>query len=431
MGTTPKSYVIVTEQLGVGMFVILDIHWLDHDFPRNSFKIKTEEQLAKVKQLGMKKIRIDPARCDKLPQAVDSADIANIEAPDSALPTAEESRAAQEKRERLERINQQRAAVVECEKQFLRTANAMKNININIFSRPQEAHQRAGELVEQMLDSILTNKEIAIHLMKDKIGGEEMYFHALNVTVLAMMLAKELGLPADDIRQLAIGCLFHDIGKLNIPDKVLHKTTTLTRAEQNLLELHCAYGEPIAKKMDLSKQAIDIILQHHECVDGSGYPKQLKAEQISPLARITAIVNCYDTHCNRPNPAESLSPYAALSYMFANQRNKFDGGPLGIFIRCLGVYPPGTVVRLSDGTLGMVVAVNSSKPLRPSVLIYDPEVPKSEAIVLDLQNEPELSISESLKPLQLGREAFEYLNPRKRMTYYFDVPQAGSPTARS
>ncbi|HJV87635.1 MAG TPA: HD-GYP domain-containing protein [Noviherbaspirillum sp.] len=427
MNVTAKPYQIVIGQLRVGMFVILDLSWLQHDFPRNSFKIKNEEQLAKIRALGLKRIRIDPMRSDTVPEPLAPGESAT---PDTdATAGLVESPMAKAKRERVERINQLRAAVVECESQFVRTANTLKQINNNLFARPQEAYQRANELVDHLVDSVLTDRDIAIHLMKDKIGGEEMYFHSLNVSVLAMMLAKQLKLPKEQVKELGFGSLFHDIGKLDIPARVLHKTTPLTRAEQNLVEMHCAYGEPIAKKLGLSKPAIDIIMEHHEYMDGSGYPARLKGDRISPLARIVAVVNTYDNLCNRPNIADSVSPYAALAHMFARQRNQLDSEPLGIFIRCLGVYPPGTVVRLSDGTPGLVVAVNSAKPLRPSVLIYDPGVPSSEAIILDLEHEPDINIAECLKPMQLSREAHAYLNPRKRMSYYFDLPNS-RPKAR-
>lgn len=430
MNVTAKSYQIIIEQLRVGMFVILDLSWLQHDFPRNSFKIKNEEQLAKIRALGLKRIRIDPSRSDSVPEPLAPGETISTDARTVESVDLPESPMAQAKRERIERINQQRAAVVECESQFVKTAATLKHINNNLFARPQEAYQRANELVDHLVDSVLTDRDIAIHLMKDKIGGEEMYFHSLNVSVLAMMLAKQMKLPKEAVKELGFGSLFHDIGKLDIPDRVLHKTTPLTRAEQNLFELHCAYGEPIAKKLGLSRAATDIILEHHECMDGSGYPNRLKGDHISPLARIVAVVNTYDNLCNRPNPADSLSPYAALAHMFARQRTQLDGDPLGIFIRCLGVYPPGTIVRLSDGTPGMVVAVNSARPLRPAVLIYDPEVPSSEAIILDLEHEPDINISESLKPMQLSRDAHAYLNPRKRMSYYFNLPNS-RPKARS
>jgi putative nucleotidyltransferase with HDIG domain len=260
-------------------------------------------------------------------------------------------------------------------------------------------------------------------MMNDKGAGEENYYHSLNVAVLAMLLGKELALPQDDIKLLGVGCLFHDIGKVEIPDWLVQKPGHLTSAEKHLLQQHCHYGEAIAHKIGLPPRAIEIIMQHHECIDGSGYPKQLKGDQIAPLAGIVAIVNTYENHCNRPNPADSLSPYEALSTMFARQRSQFDPGPLSVFIRCMGVYPPGTIVRLSNDVLGMVVSVNSGKPLRPSVLIYDPSVPKEEALIVDLLDEPELSVAASLKPAQLPREVHDYLSPRKRMMYFFDTPK--------
>ncbi|MBC7414007.1 MAG: HD-GYP domain-containing protein [Herminiimonas sp.] len=373
-----------------------------------------------MRQLGLNRIQIDPARSDTAPLAPVSAGALTEHAPSAVI--AADSAAVIRKRERIARIAKQRENVVQCEAQFLKAATALEDINANLYSRPAAAHQSADRLIQKMLDSILIDKDIAIHLMNDKVAGEEMYFYSLNITVLAMMLARELGLPATDIKQLGIGCLFHDIGKLDIPDRVRTKTEPHTRAERNLMQQHCQYGVAMAAKLGLSRSAVDIIAEHHECVDGSGYPRQLKAGQIALLSRIVAIVNTYDNLCNQPNLLDSLSPYEALSLMFAQQRNQFDAGALTTFIRCMGVYPPGTLVRLSDDTLGMVVAVNSSKPLRPAILIYDAAVPKAEAIILDLMVEPDLHVTASLKPMQLPREVHEYLSPRKRTTYYFDSP---------
>ena len=96
-----------------------------------------------------------------------------------------------------------------------------------------------------MLEAILSNKDIAIHLMNDKTIGEELYFHSLNVSVLAMMPAREVGLSPSEVKQIGIGCVFHDIGKAEFPDRVRHKTEPYNRAERNLLQQHCAYGEAI------------------------------------------------------------------------------------------------------------------------------------------------------------------------------------------
>ncbi|MFZ6711579.1 HD-GYP domain-containing protein [Undibacterium sp. TC9W] len=424
MCAAPITVDVPVEQLCIGLYVHLDISWLEHSFALNSFKIKSQDEITAIRHLGLKTIRVSPAKSDNrpLPPPVKTAEPVEPEPVMTLSP--EELALIAEKKSRIERLIRERNAIAQCEKQLLKAANTLKNITRNLFSRPQESVREAEQLVQQMLDSLLVDKDIAIHLMNDKIVGEEAYYHSLNVAVLTMMLAKELAFSEDDIRQLGMGCMFHDIGKIEIPDRIVNKSFALTKAEQNLLQMHSHYGQQIGEKLNLSKGVIDIIAQHHEMADGSGYPQQLKAERISPLASIVAITNTYDNLCNKPNPADSLSPYEAMSYMFANQRKQFDAAALNLFIRCMGVYPPGTIVKLSDGTLGMVVAVNSSKPLRPSVLIYDPSVPKSEAIILDLIHEPILDITASLKPGQLAPEVYDYLSPRKRMTYFFDTEKA-------
>ncbi|MFZ6759473.1 HD-GYP domain-containing protein [Undibacterium sp. Ji50W] len=423
MCATPITVDVPVEQLCIGLYVHLDVSWLEHSFALNSFKIKTQEEVDAIRQLGLATVRVNPAKSDNRPLPPQPKQAASV-APPVLQQSPEELAMIQEKKARIDRLVEQRRAVAQCEKELLKAATTLKNITKNLFSRPQESVREADQMIQQMLDSLLLDKDIAIHLMNDKIVGEETYYHSLNVGVLTMMLAKELAFSPEDIKLMGMACLFHDIGKVEIPDRIVHKTFGLTKAEQNLLQMHCHYGQQIAEKIGLSKGVADIIMQHHEHVDGSGYPQQLKGNSISHLARIVAIVNTYDNLCNRPNPADSLSPYEAMSFMFAQLRKQFDAPALNIFIRCMGVYPPGTIVKLNDGTLGMVIGVNSGKPLRPSVLIYDPSVPKSEAIILDLIHEPTLDISSSLKPGQLSPEVYDYLSPRKRMTYFFDTQKA-------
>lgn len=425
MDDNPHPEYIAIEQLCIGVFVHLDLGWMEHNFSRSSFIIKNSNQIAAIKKLGLNRIRFDPTLSERQPLPLAPVTTASVVQPKPVPVSAEEIEMINTKKTSIERLNQQRIAMAQCKKQFLKAAGTLKDISKNIFSRPQQANQDAEELVQQMLGSLLANKNIVIHLMSDQAGGEEVYHHSLNVAVLAMLLAKELSRSAEEIQLLGVGCLFHDIGKIEIPDWLVRKTGGLTRAEQNLMQQHCEYGEAIAHKVGLPDKAIDIIIQHHECFDGSGYPKRLKGESISQLARIVAIVNTYDNHCNQRNPGDILTPHEALSFMFARQGSLFDQAPLSVFIRCMGVYPPGTIVRLSDSTLGMVISVNSSKPLRPSVLIYDAAVPKSDAIIIDLLNEPELNIMASLKPAQLPQEVFDYLSPRKHITYFFDTERTG------
>jgi putative nucleotidyltransferase with HDIG domain len=412
-------YYISIEHLRAGMYVHLDLRWVEHNFSLNSFKIKSESQVAEIKSLGLKRIRIDPARStivvppiqESSPHAGVALDVATGDTNPVVLHPVNQARLAY--------LNQQRNALDQCERQFAKAASSLRNIISNFEERPHEAHQEATDLVQEIVKTILSDKDIAIHLMSDKADGEEMYFHALNVSVLAMMLAKELGMSPLSIEHVGIGCIFHDIGKTKIPDRVL-RATMPTRTELNLVQQHCAYGSAIGVRLGLSREALNVIMQHHECMDGTGYPHMLIGDEISPLARIAAIVNVYDHHCNHANPSNSLTPYEALSHMYANERSWFDPKFLNVFIHCMGVYPPGTLVRLTDETLGLVIASNFGKPLRPRILIFDPSVPKSEAATLDLLKEPDLSVKQSLRPRDVSRDVYEYLSPRTHMTYFFN-----------
>ncbi|HEY8025134.1 MAG TPA: HD domain-containing phosphohydrolase [Burkholderiaceae bacterium] len=427
------AYYVSVDDLAVGIYVHLDMRWVEHNFSLNSFKIKNAAQIADIKALGLKKIRIDPARSIFVPEPYQEPEPAG----QTAVPESENSAAPGASgrqisagdapqhaviAERQEFLDQQRIAIEECERQFAQAATSLRNINADMHARPQQARENATELVQGILQTILHDKDVAIHLMNDKAGAEEMYFHALNVSVLAMMLAKELGMPSEDIKQLGIGCLFHDAGKTEIPARIL-KAQSPTRSEINVLQQHCAYGHAIGVKMGLSQQALDIISQHHECYDGTGYPKLLIGDEISPLARIAAIVNAYDNLCNPPVAAHAMTPYEALSHMYAHERHRFDIGYLSVFVRCMGVYPPGTLVRLSDDSIGLVVAANFGMPLRPKILIFDPSVPKHEATVLNLQEAPELSVRDSLRPGDIGVDVYEYLSPRTHVTYFFETPK--------
>lgn len=423
MSEAENRQYLTPDQLCVGLFIHLDLGWMDHPFTFSSFKIKSQDQIDTIRSLGLARVRFDPARSDVKPLAP-----AAHPPPAPAEPAipASENPAVAAKRLRIEKLSKQRAAIAECEKKFQGAATAVKNITKNLFARPQESLREAGELVGQMVDSMLTDKDVAIHLMNDKVAGEEVYFHSLNVAVLSMILGKELKLVADDIRTLGIGAMFHDIGMVEIPEKITLKTDPLTRAEVDFMRQHVQYGVDIGKRVGLTPGALAIIAQHHEYIDGTGYPKGVKGEKIYPLTKIITLVNDYDELCNHINPAESMTPHEALSLMFSQHRNRYDPAALKMLVRCLGVYPPGTIVKLSNEIIGMVVSVNSSKPLKPSVLIYDPEIPKNEAIILDLETELEINISKSIKPGQLPRQIYDCLSPRRRMTYFFDPSQQGS-----
>lgn len=405
-------------QLAIGLHVHLDLPWTQHPFTFSSFKIKTLEQILTLQSLGLERIRFSRSKSDGEPLALPA------ESPPMPPPLVPEDDAAYAaKRARIERLLAQQQRAAACEREFLSSARALKAITQNVFSRPEQAREEGLALIKTMADSMLTDADVAINLMKDKIGGEETYHHALNVTLLAMMLAKELKAPPEAIRVMGMGALFHDIGKLEPPDSLVRKTDALSKPERSLFQQHCAYGIDIAQKLGLSSEASAIIAQHHEQMDGSGYPKGLQGPAISMLARMVGLVNAYDNLCNPNNVAQAMTPHEALSVLYAQQRSRYDATALSTFVRCMGVYPPGTLVVLSNDSMGIVTSINSSRPLKPTVLVYDPSVPKESAVLVELEQEPEVTIARTLKPQQLPQAVYDYLSPRRRQTYYFDAQQ--------
>lgn len=417
----PDSPRVSIDQLRIGLYVFLDLSWFQHPFAFSHFKIKSEDQIKTIRGLGLKSVRYDPELSDRespaAPQASDS--------PSSKEVSPFILQALEAKRAMMERIRIQREAAARIESAFVNTAKTVREVEKNLFAQPAETVHQATQLVKQIADSILCAPELAIHVMGDRMGGEELYFHSLNVTMLSLMMARDLRLPPEVIGPLGMGALFHDIGRKEIPNRILMKLEPLTQAERHLYEMHCQYGVEMGQRLGFAPPILAIIREHHELFDGSGYPQKLKGEAIGLLSRIVGLANHYDELCNPLNIANALTPHEALALMFARLRSKFDPKLLQVFIRCLGVYPPGTIVQLSNGVIGMIATVNTQKPMKPMIVIYDEGIPKDEAIMVDLERETDLNIAKAIRPAQVPTEIYNYLSPRKRVSYYFDASQPG------
>lgn len=405
---------ITMDQLSVGLYVYLDLKWFEHPFAFGHFQIKNAEQIGVIRSLGLARLRYSPALSSVAPAAPETVPAPPPNAPDIAAALA--AKAAM-----MERIARQRAATARINAAFLDTARTVREIDKNLFSWPQESVGQAQELVDKIVDSILSEPDLAIHVMGDTNGAEELYFHSMNVTILSMMMARDLALPPPVLTSLGMGALFHDVGEREIPARLLHQAEPHTRAERTLYEQHSAYGIALASRLKLAPAVQSIIGAHHEHADGSGYPDALRGEAIGLLARIVAIANQYDELCNPAQLADALTPHETLSLMFAKLRGKFDPKVLQLFIRCLGVYPPGTIVQLSNGEIGMITTVNTSKPMKPMIMIYDAAVPRDEAVLVDMNLESDINIAKSIRPAQVPRDIYQYLSPRKRVSYYFDA----------
>jgi putative nucleotidyltransferase with HDIG domain len=408
---------IEPEKLTIGMFVILNLSWLKHPFTFSSFVIQSADQIATIRELGLARVQIDPLRSRLVPKP-------SIAVPSpKSDPAPVESRAPDrefvEKSIRTEQNRALRSNIAAAEKKAVKAAMAIREATRQFIAKPAEAIAATETLISEIADSLMGNSDVMVHLLNDKVAGEEIYYHSLNVTMLALLMGKALELDGGTLRTIGVAAVFHDIGKEEIPSRVLLKTDPLSHAEVELIKQHPMLGAKLALQAKMPAPVVAAILQHHENSDGSGYPHALSAEKIELAAKVIAIANHYDNLCNPANIASALTPYEALATMFAKRKGWFDQGMLSKLVRVLGVYPPGSIIQLSNGATGMVISVNSLKPLQPTAIVYDASVPKSEAIILDLEKTPEVTISKALRPSTLTPSVLEYLSPRKRVTYYF------------
>ena len=421
------EYPVKIEQLRPGMFVrIVGLGWRDHPFLMNSFKIKNNEQIEVISQCGVATVIFVPEKSDVLPLAVQK-NLPPTPAVSVSDPKkdAEMERLWEEKNERIANQKTLRKKINACQKKFSSSVETVRNVMKNIEGGRLESVENAEDLLQTIIDDLVAEKETALQLMNVDKVGDGIFYHSLNVSVLSMMLGRELGLDAEELKIIGMGALFHDVGKHRVPKNVLYKPTPLTKFEREILQMHPQYGVetmmPLAADCRFSLDAVRIIKEHHERGDGSGYPNRLKGEDISEMTKIVSIVDRYDNLCNNQNPEKSITPHEAMAYMFKSERAYLDTKFLQRFISYMGIYPPGTIVRLSNEVVGMVISVNTSNSLKPNLLIYDPEISKNEALIFDLSEDPSLSITTSIRPRDLPDAVYDYLNPRVRVSYYLSA----------
>lgn len=418
-----RSELIDVDRLQPGMYVELELGWMAHPFPTGSFKITSDRQIEIIRGLGCKQVRFVPGKSD-LPASTagQSGSTANDDDTGTvqAKPQTDEDAAReQQRRQRAEQLAAQQRALALCERRFSQTVRQYKQAIEQVYSQPQAVLAQCQSLINDYVSELLDAGESAIRLLSDG-SGDKLALHPVNITILSLLLGKQLGLSPPDMTDLGLAAFLHDIGKLELPDRVRWLEDSFSAHEVKAYLTHVAQGVKLGQRLALPAGALLAIAQHHEMVDGSGFPARLKGDAITLPARILALVNRYENLCNPSRPCNAITPHDALALLFAQFRSRFDAKVLGSFVRMMGVYPPGSVVQLTDERFGLVVSVNSARPLKPRVVVFDAKVPKHEALILDLEGTPTLGIQRSLKPTALPRAALDYLSPRQRMCYFFE-----------
>ncbi|MFO1218203.1 MAG: DUF3391 domain-containing protein [Burkholderiaceae bacterium] len=426
---------IGVNDLRVGMFVHLDLAWWAHPFALSSFKIASPEQIATIRGLGLDRVRWSPDKSalDDEPGTPTAAGAASPGVADAAGGEPEPARALRDEtpeqrrsRERRERLSAQHEATAVCTRQYNEAAKAWQTASDQVLEQPQFAREATVGLTRALMGKMMVDGEVCIRVLSE-VQGDRATAHALNVAVISMLMGRVFGFSEAEMLDVGVGALLHDVGKLEQPERVRQADPQASVADVAAYREHVARGVAQGKRIGLSPGALLVIAQHHEMADGSGFPLKLGVDKMSAAARIVALVNRYDNLCEPAQAAQALTPHEALSLIFAQTKSKFDASMLNAFIRMMGVYPPGSVVQLTDERYALVTNVNSTRPLKPRVIVYDPDVPAAEALHLNLERENDLGIRRSLRPQQLPAPALQYLSPRQRVIYFFEP--AGTATS--
>jgi len=431
------------DDLRKGLYVRLNGSWFSHPFPTNTFKIRTTKELTTIQKLKKVEILFDPEKSD--PEGVEEEELGPQDEggqdPPQELPQepareevvaqSSEEETGDEREEDEEsssvRLTPSKAFAQYCEgfrkadKAYQEAYQQSKTVMQDLSTGNIEGIQKAKDMVRDLGD-LLENPEMAtsmLNVMMSNEMGQGMFMHALNVCALCLMVGKEFDLTPDELRMLALGAVFHDIGELNVPGKILLKRPNLSPGERDTYRQHPRFGKDMIRKYSgFPKPSLDVIYQHHERLDGSGYPMGLKGKDaISLFARIVMVVDRYDDLCHDPDLDKRLTPSEALSHLFVKQKTVFWSDAVVALVRVLGVYPPGSLVLLSNEAIGMVININLSNRLKPLILVYQDDGRSGQAEVVDLQDHEDLTICQNLRPRDVPKRAAEVLNPRYMVNY--------------
>ena len=285
------SSTIAVEELRIGVYVQLEGGWLSHPFPLSSFRIATEEQLATLRGLGLKQVCWVPEKSDP-PEPV--APLLHAAAQRPALTPAEAAAA-----QRRQALAEQREAQLRCERQYGEAARAWREASDAVSQRPEDARRHTEALTSAMLDKLLVNADIGIRLVS-VAGADRSAAHALNVAVISLLIGRAMGLQGEDLHDLGVGALLHDVGKVDLAERLRHADDGMNWVDMAAYREHVVRGVAHGKRLALTPGALAVLAQHHEHADGSGFPQQLSADRMSLASRIVASSTATTTCATRP-----------------------------------------------------------------------------------------------------------------------------------